>query len=172
MHLSLGSNACLFTPADCGCMAFLSAYSDIIYALALQKLRHGGAAMVVCPCCGCCKGVWYASGWKVAKRCAVGFGVARVVELSRWEVQLTPWSERKLGPAWRGLRVSEVRLERSAWKSEVRVESLALVCSCMVAPLLTMLRISILLGIWQWMPINGNGTTSCEGVHQRDGCAS
>ena len=40
-------------------------------------------------------------GWKVAKRCAVGFDVERVVELSRWEVQLSPWSERKLGRAWR-----------------------------------------------------------------------
>jgi hypothetical protein len=128
--------------------------------------------LVVCTCCGCCEGVWYASGWKVAKRCAVGFGVARVVELSRWEVQLTPWSERKLGPAWRGPRVSEVRLEKFTGKVKLRFESLALVSSYMVAPLLTILGISILPGTWQWMPGNGTDTTSCQCVHQQDSCAS
>ena len=73
----------------------------------------------------------------------------RAVELSRWEVQPTPWSERELRPAWRGSRVSEVRLEKVTRKSEVRIESLALVSSYMVAPLLTILGISILLGTWQ-----------------------
>jgi hypothetical protein len=43
----------------------------IFCALALRRLRHVGAVVVGGTRCGCCEGVWYASGWKVAKRCAV-----------------------------------------------------------------------------------------------------
>jgi hypothetical protein len=44
---------------------------DILCALALRRWQHDGATVGVCSCCGCCEGVWYASGWKIAKRYAV-----------------------------------------------------------------------------------------------------
>ena len=74
----------------------LDGRSIIICALALQRLRHGGAMVVGGTCCGGYEGVWYAGGWVEGREKMRGWGLV-CEELLRWEVQVTSCCERARG---------------------------------------------------------------------------
>lgn len=117
----------------------LDEWIDILCALALQRVRHGGAMMVVaCSCCGNCEDVWVCE-WTGDYKTMCGLWWFR----EKVGAESRSWEARRLscismtgahGPAWRSrvracvrCDVSEVRSERGFGNplrvSEVRLKA-------------------------------------------------